>query len=142
MSLDIKVNNGDWSISPSGDFNLDEGFGTTIELALFTDARADSSEVLQSQNRRGWAGNLYLQDDDNFGSKLWIYDQSRLTNNVVNGVSNDTNLALNFFLQDNLVREISTETTINSLSSLESKVTISRFNSPAESLRFTTWEKT
>jgi phage gp46-like protein len=143
MSKDIKLTDGDWEIDPeTGDFMLDEGFETSILLALGCDARADSSEVLASENRRGWPGDLYIDINDLFGSKLWLYSQSKLTNNTINGVTNDTNLALNFLLEDNLAKDVTTDTKVNGLTSMESNITISRFNSSAESLRYPTWEKT
>ena len=69
----------------NGDFKLTDGFDTAIVLSLFTDARADSSEVSEPILRRGWIGNEQNEnEDDNFGSKIWLLEQARTNEDTSN----------------------------------------------------------
>ena len=140
--LDIKLIDGDWAIGDDGDFVTDDGFGTTLALAFHTDARADSSDVLISQNRRGWIGNVNSDAGDNFGSKLWLFQQSRMNQSLLNNVSNESNLAVKFMIDTFLLKFVDTDTTVKNLDSINTTVNLYRLNSPAESLQYTTWENT
>jgi len=140
--LDIKLINGDWAIGEDGDFVTDDGFSTTLALAFHADARADSSEVLIAQNRGGWLGNVESDIDDNFGSKLWLFRQSRMNQKLLNDVSNESNLAVKFMIDEFLLKFVDTDTTVKTLGSINTIVNLYRFNSPSESLQYTTWENT
>lgn len=74
----------DIGIGSDGDLLAVEGFETSIDLSLFTNRRATASEVPQAKNRRGWIGDLVANSGWLVGSTLWLYEQSRLTQQVVN----------------------------------------------------------
>jgi phage gp46-like protein len=60
------------------DLLRDPGFETAVLISLFTDARADDSDVLPSAgiSRRGYFGSSLL--GFNLGSKLWLLERSKL----------------------------------------------------------------
>ena len=91
----------------NGDFKPDDGLETAIIVSLFSDARADESQVPQPENRRGWIGDLvapvpgYL-----FGSLLWLLEQARLTQETLAQAENYTRAALNWMVEDGLAQAI------------------------------------
>ena len=68
----------DISLDENGDFATTKGLDTAIILSVLCDARADPSEMPDQFRRRGWIGG-------EIGSKLWLYEQSRLNNSTVIG---------------------------------------------------------
>lgn len=73
----------DIQIGFDGDIETADSFDTYIIVALFTDARADESEVAQPERRRGWAGNEHTPGFEQ-GGKFWLFEQSRLTRATMN----------------------------------------------------------
>ena len=63
-------------INEEGDLSFTDGLDTALELTFYTDQRASASEVSTPQYRRGWWGNLFTNQDEDFGSKLWLLYQS------------------------------------------------------------------
>jgi len=74
---------GDIEITSAG-LRQDDGLATLVLQILFTDARADLSDVLPdgTNDRRGWIGDTFA--DEPWGSKLWLLDRSKLTTDVRN----------------------------------------------------------
>lgn len=90
-----------------GDFESVNNFDTSIIVSLFSDKRADASEVGSSHLRRGWWGDLF-NDDPTFqsGSKLWLLDQARLTENILNSAIDYARNSLQWLVDDNLADNI------------------------------------
>lgn len=133
----------DIGLESNGDFSTVSSFDTAILVSLFADKRADESEVSAPERRRGWWGNAFYQSEDDLemGSKLWIYEQARLTQATVNGVDNATNDGLFWFVTTGRLKDISVITEAG-----ESNITINiklvRFNSKTESQSFELWNRT
>jgi len=69
-----------FEIDESGDLKHDESFDSFINVSLFSDRRANESEMQQPEKRRGWEGDEFLNLNDYLiGSKLWLLEQSRNT---------------------------------------------------------------
>lgn len=86
-----------------GDFLGDDSFDTDILSSLLVDARADSSEIQQPENRRGWFGDEFMVDNTyNLGSKLWLLEQSRNVNLTVTKSETFTSEALQWILDNKL----------------------------------------
>jgi len=91
----------------NGDLKLTGGFETAILASLFTDRRAAADEVADPMKRRGWIGNLLAKiPGDNFGSGFWLYEQSRGTQAVCNGMKDEALKALQWLVDDDLVKGI------------------------------------
>lgn len=91
----------------NGDFKLVDSFDTSIDVSLFADERADKSEVPAAELRRGWWGNQF-GDDINFqlGSKLWLLDQTRNTQDTLNSAIDFAKKSLQWLIDDDHVENI------------------------------------
>jgi len=102
----------DININSNGDLEVDDNFDTAILMSLFVDRRADASEVPIPENRRGWWGDTVSEvEDDQTGSKLWLFDQSRLTNIEQNRLEDEAFDACLWFVQDNYLESINVTST-------------------------------
>lgn len=90
----------DIEIDEFGDIRTEDTFETALIVSLFSDARADASEVQDARRRRGWIGDEGTAPPDNTGSKLWIYEQARLTRTIANQVEDAARRALQWLVQD------------------------------------------
>lgn len=85
MTTGIRWNNmlsrGDITVTHNG-LSLDEGLVTQVLICLFTDARADDDDVIPdgSGDPRGWPGDTY--SDFSWGSRLWLLEREKLTEDV------------------------------------------------------------
>lgn len=133
----------DFSLSiTNGDFTLVDNFDTSMKVALFSDKRADESEVLKANKRRGWWGNPFNDIEDfELGSKLWLLQQSRLTNDTINRAISYAKDALQWLVTDNFADEIKVSAEkVGGV--LQLKVVIVRNSSITETRYFDLWNNT
>lgn len=91
----------------TGDFVTTDGLETAILVSEFSDARADESEVPDPMQRRGWIGDLVSgEPQDRHGSKLWLYEQRRLTEGIANSVRVEAEQALDWMVEEGLARYV------------------------------------
>lgn len=131
----------DIEIGFDGDIKTADSFDTYILVALFTDKRADASETLDPARRRGWIGNEHTPGFE-MGSKLWLFEQSRLTRTVMNKVETEVLSALQSLVDDGFavaVRGVELELTDDGV---ELTVEIERFPSMVEKRHFALWQNT
>ena len=131
----------DLTINEDGDFTQTQGFDTALVMSLGCERRADASEVLRPELRRGWFGNELNDDGFQIGSKLWLLDQARLTQSTFNSAIDYAKKATEwmideFRLDDVKVSGLFTNNGISLIINLE------RSNSVTESLSFELWEHT
>lgn len=66
------------------DLANDQGLKTAVILSLFTDRRAEDDDVPPSgdpNDRRGWWADQFSEvEGDRIGSRLWLLDRGKLTN--------------------------------------------------------------
>lgn len=62
----------------------DDTLTALVFISMFTDARADDSDILpdNSNDRRGWPGDTFY--DEPWGSRLWLLYREKLTTDVRN----------------------------------------------------------
>lgn len=85
-----------------------EGFETAIIVSLFTDARAPSSVVQTPSRRRGWVGNILTADSGRqLGSRLWTFQQARLTEATLNDIAVAAQESLNWMVEDRIAKSVS-----------------------------------
>lgn len=93
-------NNFHFRIDENGDLRHDETFHSFINVSLFSDRRADKSEIEQAQKRRGWEGDEFLTLEDYLiGSKLWLLEQARNTIETKNKAVEIVRSALEWFVK-------------------------------------------
>lgn len=97
----------DLQIDSDGDLEHSESIDTAILMSLFTDVRALPSEIEEASLRRGWFGN-FTNDDVTYqiGSKFWLRDQSRVTDETVNYLVDEAKKSLNWMLEDNIISNL------------------------------------
>lgn len=113
MKKDIKLElvDGYFDIAiEDGDFANEDGFDTAIWISLFTDARANISQVLIPENRRGWLGNLVSSvQDRQLGGYLWLSEQRRLTQDTVNEITDYARKSLFWMIEDEIALKLEVE---------------------------------
>lgn len=98
----------DLAITSTGDLKADNSFDTGVNLALFTDGRADKSEVSNPEDQRGTIVDMFTNGHRN-GSKLWLLEQSRLDAGAVNRAIDYAKNALKYFVDLSLVQKFSVD---------------------------------
>jgi phage gp46-like protein len=134
----------DISFASNGDFTLVDGFDTSIQMSILCERRADPSEVPDAIRRRGWVGNV-LADTPGFeiGSKLWLYEQSRLTNDTLNGVKDAAIQATQWLIDDDLAKNIEASIVGSTgAGKIDLKMTIEFSSGQVEQRFFELWENT
>lgn len=95
-------------IVEEGDLRADNGLQTAVILSVFLDKRATIDEVADGEtNRRGWWADPF--DDlltDEIGSKLWLRDRSKKTDEDLTKMEIDVSDSLAWMLTDGIAAEI------------------------------------
>ena len=118
MKQDVKIAQNtdglfDLSVADS-DFESVSGFESAIMVSLFTDDRAPSSAVGSAARRRGWVGNVLTADiGRSLGSLLWLYEQSRLTQEIKNEVTIAAEDCLKWMIEDGVAKGVQASVTQN-----------------------------
>jgi len=116
--IDIKFNKDesdiyDFTVMPSGDFATDSTIENPLNASLFTNARADASEVPIAKDRDGWFGNeLYETIGHQFGSKLHLLKQRRFKEETKNIVIDYIRKGLQWLIDDGIVKNINVSATL------------------------------
>lgn len=91
----------------NGDFVPDDGLETAILTSILSDQRADESQVPQPEFRRGWIGDLVTPFPGvKYGSLIWLTEQSRLTQKVLNSIKDYAQKSLQWMIDTGLANEI------------------------------------
>lgn len=143
MTTDVVVeqtgNIWDIPLTPEGDFENGDFFDTSLVYSLLGERRASASEIPISENRRGWIGNEG-KDFEN-GSKVWLFDQSRLTRTTLNGIQNAALDGLTWLIEEGFLVNIEISAVVNS-NGISLEITLFRFNSKVERRFFELWQNT
>lgn len=130
----------DFSLTDDGDILTEDFFDTAILMSFFCERRAASSEIPDSQRRRGWIGNESTPGFD-IGSKIWLYEQARIDRNTLNGINDAANASLQWMIDDAIAVSVRSSSTFTD-DNINLEVVITRPNSKVEKRYFTLWENT
>lgn len=134
----LDANNGyDFTIDADGDILTADQLDTAILMSLFCERRAAASEMVAPEYRRGWIGNEGNADGFEIGSKLWLYEQARITRSTLNGITAEALAGLQWMIEDMLAVSMEAETTLSGLT-----VTMTRPNSQVSTQFYKLWEGT
>lgn len=116
--IDIEITN--------GAVQQDDGLATLIYLSLFTDARANNSDEIPdgTTDRRGWPGDTYVSTE--WGSRLWLLDREKLTNEVRRRAADYATEALNKLKAAGYIKTVSVVGTIPKLNTLVLNITLTK----------------
>ena len=145
--IDAKVrpdNHGRFDISiDSGQIEQEDGLETAIWVSLFTDARADSSQVARPEYRRGWPGNLVSQvEGRQLGGLLWLIDQRRLTQGTLNAAIDYARGALSWMVTDGLLLSVEVSGAIVPRYGIQLNVVLTSRSGATETKYVKLWEAT
>ncbi|WP_282813747.1 phage GP46 family protein [Klebsiella pneumoniae] len=128
--MTIRIN---WHLPAGGDIEIehnglsfDEGLISLVYICLFTDARADTSDEIPdgTDDRRGWCGNSF--SDFEWGSKLWLIDREKLTEQVRLRAENYARLAMQPLLRYGYARNAQVIATIPRINWLALTIILTR----------------
>lgn len=131
----------DIKIGFDGDIETADSFDTYIIVALLTDARADESEVADARKRRGWIGNEHTPGFE-MGSKLHLFEQSRLTRTTMNGIEDEALDALQSLVDDGFAVAIRSADVRATVTGVILETEIQRTPSEVEKRFFELWNQT
>ncbi|WP_265432813.1 phage GP46 family protein [Aeromonas salmonicida] len=116
---------GDIDITSAG-LRQDDGLATLVLQVLFTDVRADDSDVLPdgTGDKRGWIGDTFA--DQPWGSKLWLLDREKLTTEVRNKAVTYAQTALDTHLKPDYASSIVVIGSIPKFQLLQLNIAITR----------------
>lgn len=117
----------DFSVTESGDFETDSTIENPLNASLFTNARADISEVPIAKDRDGWWGNeLYETIGHQFGSKLHLLKQRRFSEETKNIVIDYIRKGLQWLIDDEIVKDINVSATLvyGNINTIETEITL------------------
>lgn len=90
------------------DLESDDGFETAVIISLFSNARVTETELYDGMNdRQGWWGDLFTGfPGDRIGSKLWLLDRGKATQQTRNSAEEYAREALQWFVDDGIASSI------------------------------------
>lgn len=85
----------------------DQLLARAVVISLFSDKRASEDEVPDGGTRRGWWGDTYADNKgDQIGSKLWLLQREKLTNETLMRAKEYTEESLQWLITDRVVSRI------------------------------------
>jgi phage gp46-like protein len=116
-----------------GEFELVNNFDTSLQMSVYCERRADSSEVLKPEYRRGWWGNeLTNFVGFEIGSKLWLLRQARLDQITINKITTYAYEGLQWLVDQGHLVKVEVETIVDSYADGSVRLLIRLFRSPDE----------
>ena len=140
LTIDPTTQLYDISIDTEGDILTDDFFDTSLLYSLLGERRADPSEVVEPQLRRGWIGSEN-KDFEN-GSKLWLFEQARVTRSNLNRIEDEARKSLQWLVDDNLVVSVDEVTATVKNGKITLEIIIRRTRSKVERRFFDLWQNT
>lgn len=140
LTIDATTQLYDISFDTDGDILTDDFFDTSLLYSLLGEKRADPSEVVEPQRRRGWIGSEG-KDFEN-GSKLWLFEQARVTRTNLNRIEDEARKALQWLVGDDFAVSVDEVTAVAKNGTVTLEIVIRRSRSQPERRFFDLWENT
>jgi phage gp46-like protein len=126
----------DFALDSNGDIETADQLDTALLMSLFCERRAAPSEMPHPEQRRGWIGNEATPGFE-IGSKLWLYEQARVTRTVLNGIQTEALDAVNWMVEDGIAAKVDATVTTEQLT-----VQLYRPSSEVVNVYYRLWEGT
>lgn len=126
----------DFRLDARGDIETADQLDTALLMSLFCERRAAPSEMPDPERRRGWIGNEATPGVE-IGSKLWLYEQARVTRTTLNGIQAEAFAAVSWFVEDGLAERVEASVTPDQLT-----VNLYRASSEVVTVYYKLWEGT
>lgn len=127
----------------NGSIVEDNGLGTSLFVSILSDGRADSSQVPIPERRRGWMGDTVTPFPGlTYGSTVWLFEQSALTENTINGTEDEIRKSLQWMIDTGL--SIKNEVTVikSGVSNLNAIIKITSPDGGSTEKSFNLWKET
>lgn len=105
LSYDKDLMEFDLSID-DGDITGDEGLETAVFISLYTDMRARLDDNYDNDDRRGWWGDQTVGNNDQIGSRLWLLDRAKTTNENIRLAKIYVEEALKWLVEDGVAKKV------------------------------------
>jgi phage gp46-like protein len=96
-----------------GDLVRELGIETAVMMSLYTDRRANTDDTLPdslSEDRRGWWGDQVTEfDGDQIGSRLWLLERAKTTEDNLSDAKFYIEESLQWLLDDGVAQDIEVE---------------------------------
>ena len=104
IQWDVLNSRGDW-VLPGSVLQTGNDLQSAVLISLFSDRLATSDDVIPdgSGDPRGWVGDM--GSDYPIGSRLWLLDRSKATNDVLTAASDYCYEALQWLIEDGVVAQ-------------------------------------
>lgn len=110
VALSWSADAGAWDVSvEANDLATDAGLRTAVLLSLFTDRRAEPGDDLpvSESDRRGWWADAFpIEDDDRYGSRLWLLARSKQTTVVLTRAQEYAKESLQWLITDSIASRV------------------------------------
>lgn len=144
MASDVRIRQDkgyyDFEWSLDGDITIDQALDTTILMAIHEQVRANSSEIPTDNFRRGWIGNESTPDFEQ-GSKMWLFEQERITSSMLAELGTVVNNGLQQLVDDNIAVSASAVATLEN-GKIVITLILKRSNGQIEKKLFALWDNT
>lgn len=140
----IKADDASYDIGiENGDFVIDDGLETAAIISLLSDRRADESQIVQPEFRRGWIGDLVTTlPGYKLGSHLWLAEQSRLTQETLNQVQDYAEKSLRWMLDAGFIIKVEAKASITPEFSILLNTIITSPDGSVSIKSFNLWKRT
>lgn len=122
------------------DLASERGLATAVMLSLFCDRRAENDDAPPSgdpTDRRGWWADQFADlQGDKIGSRLWLLDRSKSTNETALRAKEYAKEALQWMLDDGVVADIAITVAIAVRAELDMSIALTRPDNTTVTLRF------
>jgi phage gp46-like protein len=121
------------------DLLLDDGLDTAVIASLFTDRRAEDSDILPDghTDRRGWWGDgLPTVPNDKFGSRLWLLSREKQVPSVLERAKEYALEALQWLIEDKVAASVDVTTEFTKPGMLGIQIVIQRPQGPPAQFKF------
>lgn len=129
----------DISFNEEGDIETDAFLDTALLMSLFCEKRASEREVRQPERRRGWIGNESTPGFE-IGSKIWLYEQAKITKSTLNGIKTAAENGLNWLLDEGILPEFEVSTSLDSNANIVLQISLFRTTSRVDNKFYTLWD--
>ena len=112
----------------SGDLKRDNGLETSVLISLFSDQRITYEELPPGEtSQRGFWGDAYPEiEGDLIGSKLWVYDRAKRTDETLSRIREEAKNSLSWMVSDGVADSVETDATYLDNGALWLTITITK----------------
>lgn len=125
------------------DLERDDGLETAVLLSLYTDRRAEESDVLPpgETDRRGWWGDgVPVLEGDRYGSRLWLLSREKVSQTLLRRGEEYAREALAWLVEDRIAERVEVAASIPAPHAVLFTITIYRpHRDPVEFKYSRTW---